>query len=117
MVARESDNGNIMDEKRVAPLLRELTQEEVISFFNAHGVAPTCPACGNAESSIHVRTNGSVTGMGTPGILFNNSTGIAGIEMHRPSVTIATECDNCGLYRNFSYLKIMNWADKRGRKE
>lgn len=103
-------------EMTTAPPMRELTQEEVIAFFNEHNVSPVCTCCGHASSSIHVRTNGSVTAVGAVGIRFNNNTGIAGIEINRPTITIATECDNCGLYRNFSYIRILNWANSRERK-
>ncbi|MCY0910886.1 hypothetical protein [Massilia antarctica] len=105
-----------MKEISEVPTLREISADDVVRFLNERGASPACTVCGHGYSSIHIRDNESVSVLANPSVTISNGKGT--IDLTRPSITVATECDNCGHYRFFSYVKILNWADKnRGPHE
>jgi hypothetical protein len=94
------------------PLFRPLSRPEVADFLNDRRVDPECPNCSFPQSEIHLRTDGTVAVVSLPGVDIKEN-GVASMNPHSASLVIICECMNCGFYRNFSYSKILEWAQQQ----
>lgn len=101
------------EEKNDQYYMRELSREEVVEFFKEHNVSSACPSCQHDVSAIHTRLNGPVAGFGTPSITIDTEKFTGALDDGKFSMFMVAECENCGYLRQFSYLRIMRWANAR----